>query len=280
MNIYSAVKEGTKILESNFIKSAKLDSEILLAKVINKDRKYILLNQNIIIDQKKINIFRELIHCRSNKKPIAQIINKKFFWNSEFFVTGDTLIPRPDSEIIVESVLKLFRNKKNLNVLDIGVGSGCLLLSILKERKDFYGTGIDISKNCLNISKINSLNLKVNSRLKLFKSSIDKFSLGKYDLILSNPPYIKKYKIKYLDKDVVNFEPRIALDGGLDGLSEIRNVIKKSSELIKKGGKFILEIGYDQKNKATNLIKKERFYIDSVEKDLANNDRCIISTKI
>ena len=280
MNIYSAVKEGTKILESNFIKSAKLDSEILLAKVINKDRKYILLNQNIIIDQKKINIFRELIHCRSNKKPIAQIINKKFFWNSEFFVTGDTLIPRPDSEIIVESVLKLFRNKKNLNVLDIGIGSGCLLLSILKERKDFYGTGIDISKNCLNISKINSLNLKVNSRLKLFKSSIDKFSLGKYDLIVSNPPYIKKYKLKYLDEDVVNFEPRIALDGGLDGLSEIRNVIKKSSELIKKGGKFILEIGYDQKNKATNLIKKERFYIDSVEKDLANNDRCIIATKI
>ena len=280
MNIYSAVKEGTKILESNFIKSAKLDSEILLAKAINKDRKYILLNQNIIIDQKKLTTFRKLIRCRSNKKPIAQIINKKFFWNSEFFVTGDTLIPRPDSEIIVESVLKLFRNKKNLNVLDIGVGSGCLLLSILKERKDFYGTGIDISKNCLNISKINSLNLKVNSRLKLFKSSIDKFSLGKYDLILSNPPYIKKYKIKYLDKDVVNFEPRIALDGGLDGLSEIRNVIKKSSELIKKGGKFILEIGYDQKNNATNLIKKERFYIDSVEKDLANNDRCIISTKI
>ena len=280
MNIYSAVKEGTKILESNFIKSAKLDSEILLAKVINKDRKYILLNQNIIIDQKKLTTFRKLIHSRSNKKPIAQIINKKFFWNSEFFVTGDTLIPRPDSEIIVESVLKLFRNKKNLNVLDIGVGSGCLLLSILKERKDFYGTGIDISKNCLNISKINSLNLKVNSRLKLFKSSIDKFSLGKYDLIVSNPPYIKKYKLKYLDKDVVNFEPRIALDGGLDGLSEIRNVIKKSSELIKKGGKFILEIGYDQKNKATNLIKKERFYIDSVEKDLANNDRCIISTKI
>ncbi len=280
MNIYSAVKEGTKILESNFIKSAKLDSEILLAKAINKNRKYILLNQNIIIDQKKLTTFRKLIHSRSNKKPIAQIINKKFFWNSEFFVTGDTLIPRPDSEIIVESVLKLFRNKKNLNVLDIGVGSGCLLLSILKERKDFYGTGIDISKNCLNISKINSLNLKVNSRLKLFKSSIDKFSLGKYDLIVSNPPYIKKYKLKYLDKDVVNFEPRIALDGGLDGLSEIRNVIKKSSELIKKGGKFILEIGYDQKNKATNLIKKERFYIDSVEKDLANNDRCIIATKI
>ena len=155
-----------------------------------------------------------------------------------------------------------------------------MLLSILQERKDFYGTGIDISKKCINISKINALNLKVNSKLKLFKSSVDKFSLGKYDLIRSNPPYIKKYDLKYLEDDVVNFEPRIALDGGLDGLSEIRKVIKKSSELIKKGGKFILEIGTDQKNKVINLIKKESFYIDSVEKDLANNDRCIISTKI
>ena len=280
MNIYSAIKEGSEILKSKFIKSAKLDSEILLAKAINKDRKYILLNQNITVDRKKLISFRKLIYCRSNRKPIAQIINKKFFWNSEFFITSETLIPRPDSEIIVESVLKLFKNKKNLNVLDIGVGSGCLLLSILQERKDFYGTGIDISKNCLNISKINALNLKVNNRLKFFNSSIDKFSLGKYDLIVSNPPYIKKYNLKYLEKDVVNFEPRIALDGGLDGLSEIRKVIKKSSELIKKRGKFILEIGFDQKNKVINLLKKEGFYINSTLKDLANNDRCIISTKI
>ena len=280
MNIYSAIKEGSEILKSKFIKSAKLDSEILLAKAINRDRKYILLNQNIIVDRKKLTYFRKLIYCRSNRKPIAQIINKKFFWNSEFFVTGDTLIPRPDSEIIVESVLKLFRNKKNLNVLDIGVGSGCLLLSILKERKDFYGTGIDISKNCLNISKINSLNLKVNSRLKLFKSSIDKFSLGKYDLIVSNPPYIKKHILKYLEKDIANFEPKFALDGGMDGLSEIRKVIKKSSELIKRNGIFVLEIGFDQKNKVTNLLKKEGFYINSALKDLANNDRCLISTKM
>ena len=141
MNIYSAVKEGTKILKKNFIKSAQLDSEILLAKAIDTDRKYILLNQNNIIDQKNLISFRKLINYRIKKKPIAQITNKKFFWNSEFFITSDILIPRPDSEIIIESVIKLFRNKNNLNVLDIGVGSGCLLLSILQERKDFYGTG-------------------------------------------------------------------------------------------------------------------------------------------
>ena len=146
--------------------------------------------------------------------------------------------------------------------------------------KNFYGTGIDISKKCLNISKINAINLKVSSRLKLYKSDVDKFNLGKYDLIVSNPPYIKSSKLKYLERDVAEYEPKLALNGGLDGLSEIRKVIKKSSELIKKNGKFILEIGFDQKNKVINLLKQEGFYINSTKKDLAGNDRCIISTKI
>ena len=280
MNIYSAIKEGTKILNREFIKSAQIDSEILLAKVMEWDRKQILLNQNHIINQKNFISFKKLIKERSNRRPVAHITNKKFFWNSEFMVTSDTLIPRPDSEIIVDNVLKLIKNKFKLNILDIGIGSGCLLLSILKERTDIYGAGIDISKKCINISKINAFNLKVNSRLKLYKSNVDKFNLGKYDLIISNPPYIKKNKLKYLEKDVADYEPRLALDGGLDGLSEIRKVIKKSSELIKKGGKFILEIGYDQKNETCNLIKKEGFYINSTIKDLAKNDRCIICTKI
>ena len=146
--------------------------------------------------------------------------------------------------------------------------------------KNFYGTGIDISKKCINLCKINAFKLKVSSKLKLYKSDVDKFNLGKYDLIVSNPPYIKKYKIKYLEKDVAKYEPRLALDGGLDGLSEIRKVIKKSSDLIKKNGKFILEIGFDQKNKVINLLKKEGFYINSALKDLAKNDRCIVCTKI
>ena len=127
---------------------------------------------------------------------------------------------------------------------------------------------------------MNATNLKVHTRLKLYKSNVDKFTLGKYDLIVSNPPYIEKSKLKYLDKDVADFEPKIALDGGLDGLSEIRKVIKKSSELIKKNGKLVLEIGFDQKNKVLNLLRKEGFYINNTVKDLANNDRCIISTKI
>ena len=280
MNINSAIMEGAKILKNNFISTAFLDSEILMAKAINKNRDYIILNSKKILCKNDLNNFKKLIKARSYREPIAYLTNKKFFWESEFFVTKDTLIPRPDTEIIVENVLNLTKYKTRLNILDIGVGSGCVLLSILKEKQNFYGTGIDISRNCLNITKINAINLQVNGRLKLYKSNVDKFTLGKYDLIVSNPPYIKKYKLKYLEKDVRDFEPIHALNGGLDGLLEIKKVIKKSSKQIKKKGQFILEIGFDQKNKVVNLIKKEGFYINSIQKDFAKKDRCIICTKI
>ncbi len=280
MKIHSAIEKGTKILRNNLILNPCLDSEILMTKVINKNREYILLNYDQYISKKDYDYFQRLITKRSHGEPVAYLTSKKFFWNSEFLVNKDTLIPRPDTEIIIENVLKLTKNKKQINILDIGIGSGCILLSILKDRPDFYGTGIDISKNSLNICKINAINLDVNSRLKLFKSCVDKFNLGKYDLIVSNPPYIKKYKLKYLERDVAQFEPKLALDGGLDGLSEIRKVIKKSSELIKKNGKLILEIGYDQKNDVIKILKKEGFYINSTLKDLGKNDRCILCTKI
>ena len=280
MNIQSAITQGAQILKDKFCLNPYLDSEILMSKAINKDKKYLILNSQEKIEEINLNLFQKLINERSKGKPVSHLTNKKLFWNSEFFVTEDTLIPRPDTELIVENILNLTKNKSKLSILDIGIGSGCILLSILKERKNFYGTGIDISKNCLKIANMNATSLKVHNRLKLYKSNVDKFSLGKYDLVVSNPPYIKKCKLKYLERDVAEFEPKLALDGGLDGLSEIRKVIKKSSELIKKNGKFILEIGFDQKNKVINLLKKEGFYINSVQKDLSNKDRCIVSTKI
>jgi release factor glutamine methyltransferase len=280
MRFEIAIDRAYKLLKNNYIKTAKLDTEILMAKAINEDRKYIILNHDKQIKEKNLSYFKKLIEERSLRKPIAYLVNKKFFWKYEFYVTNETLIPRPDTELAIEKILELTKHKNKLSVLDIGVGSGCILLSILKERKNFYGTGIDISKNCLNIGKINAIKLKLVSRVRFYKSDVDKFSLGKYDLIVSNPPYINKYSLKYLERDIINFEPKLALDGGLDGLSEIRKVIKKSSELIKKNGKFILEIGFNQKNKVINLLKKEGFYINSTLKDLAKNDRCIVCTKI
>ncbi len=191
MNISLALNHGSKILRNKMIPNSQLDSEILMAKTINKDRNYILLNSKKSISKTDINNFNILIEKRSLGTPVAHLINKKSFWNSEFFITKDTLIPRPDTELVVDNVLRLTKQKNKINILDIGVGSGCILLSILKERENFYGTGIDLSKKCLNICKINAMNLRVSSRLKLYESDVDKFNLGKYDLIVSNPPYIK-----------------------------------------------------------------------------------------
>ena len=280
MNIQSAVKEATIVLKNNYIKTAELDTEILLAEVLGSSREYIILNNHKNLDKIKLHHFKKLVKERANRKPIAYLLNKKDFWDNEFYVNKNTLIPRPDTEVVIEEILRLTKYKTKLNILDIGVGSGCILLTILRERKNFYGTGIDISKKSLEISKINARNLNVEQRIKFYKSDIDNFSKGKYDLIISNPPYIKSCDLKYLEKDVINFEPKLALDGGLDGLSVIRKVINKSSELIKRNGKFILEIGFNQKNKVIKLLNKKGFYINSTLKDLAKNDRCIVSTKI
>jgi len=280
MNIQSAVLEGTNILKDEYILTAQLDTEVLMAKVLGKSREYIILNNNKNLENNNLEYFKKLIKERATRKPIAYLLNKKFFWNNDFFVNKDTLIPRPDTEVVIEQILKLTKHKNKINILDIGVGSGCILLTILKERKNFYGTGIDISKKTLDICKINAKKLQVETRTKFYKSDIDKFAQGKYDLVVSNPPYIKRCDLKYLDRDVYKFEPKLALDGGLDGLSEIRKVIKKSSVLVKKNGKFILEIGFDQKNKVIKLLNEEGFYINSTLRDLAKNDRCIVSTKI
>ena len=150
--------------------------------------------------------------------------------------------------------------------------------AILKEKKNFIGTGIDICKKSLQISKVNGQKLRLSNRFRLFKSNIDNFNTGKYDLIVSNPPYIKKIDLKCLEKDI-GFEPKQALVGGLDGLSEIRKVINKSSELIKRNGHLIIEIGFDQKNKVKKILRDKGFYIKKTVKDLSNHDRCIVSIK-
>ena len=208
MNIQSAVIEGTSVLKNRSIISAQLDTEILMAKALGKSREYIILNHDKVLNIENLEYFKKLVHERATRKPIAYLLNKKFFWKSEFYVNKNTLIPRPDTEIIIEQILKVTKNKNYLRILDIGIGSGCILLSILKERKNYYGTGIDISKDSLEISKINAKKLLVEERIKFYKSDVDKFAQGKYDLIVSNPPYIKKNNLKYLECDVLKFEPK------------------------------------------------------------------------
>ncbi len=280
MNIETVIKKAFIDLKSKNIESALLDSEILMSKVLKEDRSSVLLNSERSLSNQDYKNFRELISNRLKFKPIAYLTGQKSFWKYEFEVNNKVLIPRPDSELIVEQVLKICQNKQKIKILDVGVGSGCLILSILKERKHFSGVGVDLSKDSINVCKINATKLRVENRLKLFKTDIDNFDLGKYDLIVSNPPYIKKLDLKKLHKDVINYEPKLALDGGLDGLSKIRKVIKKSSELVKLNGKLIIEIASDQKKMVKKILIENGFFVNKVAKDLSKNDRCIISTKI
>jgi len=280
MNIQTVLNQASKILNNSSNASFKLDSEILLSEVIKKNRQYLILNSNEELKKENIKLFNYLLKRRKKGEPIAYLINKKEFWKQNFYINQNVLIPRPDTELLVEETLKLFNVNSKLNILDIGTGSGCILLSILNERKSFYGTGIDISKKAINVARFNAKMLQLSNRATFYNSDVDKFLIGKYDLILSNPPYIKQKDLKYLEVDIKDFEPKLALDGGKDGFSKITKVISKTSMLLKRNGKFILEIGFGQKNRILNILKKNNFFINKVLKDYGKKDRCIISTKI
>ena len=273
------IKSSLFKLKSKKILNPELDLRLLLNNT-NKNKKEIILSN---LEEKFIDIktFNAYLERRLNYEPISKIINKKSFWKYDFYVNQDVLDPRPETELILEESLNFVKNKKKyINILDIGTGSGCIIISILKERKRCYGVGIDISKNAVKLAKYNAKIQHIDNRIKFFNSNIDNFYGDKYDLIISNPPYIEKYKINGLEKDIKYHEPKVALDGGIDGFSKIKLIIEKSSTLIKKKGKLFLEIGKNQTSETLKILNLNGFYKTEVIKDLANKNRCIISTKI
>ena len=280
MKYLEVAKFGNDYLINKNIQNYKLDVEILASETINKSREHFLLNEKNKFTKKEFKKFNKLLKQRNNRQPLAQIINKKEFWKKNLYIDGNVLIPRPESEHLVEETINLIKDEANYSILDIGCGSGCLIISILLERIKCRGTALDVSKKAIKVSKINAKMQHIQNRIKFIHSDIDKVIVGKYDLIVTNPPYINKHKIKYLDDEVRIFEPKLALDGGIDGLSKIRNIILKSSKLIKRGGKLIIEIGFDQKFKVLEILKKNFFYVNKVVKDYSGKDRCIISTKL
>ena len=280
MNYQEILIIGNQILKDNNIKSSNLDCELILSKVLNKTREEILTNLDNKINDIEKDQFNFYVNKRKRKNPMSYILGFKYFWKYKFYINKSVLIPRPETEQLIEQSLKYIPVEKELNILDIGTGSGCLIVSLLKERPKCYATAIDLSKEALKVAKINANMHHIENKIKFLNIDIDKFNSSKYDLIISNPPYIKKLNLRYLEKDVINFEPYLALNGGIDGLSEIRKVINRSSELIKKKGKLVLEIGFNQKNDVKKLLLRKGFYINEVIKDLANNNRCIVSTKL
>ena len=278
MKIIDNLKDGYKILKNNNISSYKIDCEILMSQILKISREELILNLEKEVDLKDRKKYFDFICRRKKNEPIAYITSNKSFWRDKFLIDKNVLIPRPDSEHLVEQTLKLIKKDQTKRILDVGVGSGCLTISILKERPYCKCDAIDASKKALKLAKINANLHQLANRIKFYKTDVDNFCNDKYDLIISNPPYIKKHKIKYLG--VINYEPKIALDGGLDGLEVIKKVISKSKYLLKLNGKLILEIGSDQKYKVTSFLKKKNFFINKIIKDYGKNTRCIVSTKI
>ncbi len=278
MKIIDNLEDGYKILKGSNISSYKIDCEILMSHTLSISREEVLLNLEKNVKKEEEERYFNLINRRIKNEPIAYITSNKSFWKNNFITNKNALIPRPDSEHLVEQALKLVKKKQAKRILDIGVGSGCLSISVLKERPYCKFDAIDISKNAIKLAKSNANLHQLSNRIKFYKRDVDNFYHDKYDLIISNPPYIKKHKIKYLG--TVSHEPKIALDGGLNGLEITRKIISKSKKLLKTNGKLILEIGYDQKYKVIESLKEKNFFINKIIKDYGNNVRCIVSTKI
>ena len=278
MMLHNTIKKASLLLKNNNIDSHELDAQILLSDILGVNREFLITNDKLNISKKNVQRYKQAIKRRINNEPVAYIIGKKEFWSENFLVNYGTLIPRPETELMIYKILNFFKNKK-VNILDIGTGSGCVLLSILKELKFSRGIGIDISSKAIKTAKKNSkiLNLLNRSKFKIF--GISEFNQGKYDLIVSNPPYIPKREIKKLSKDIINYEPILALDGGKDGLDLIKKVIYKSKYLLKKNGLFALEIGNNQYKKVTYLLNVHGFREISKVYDFNHNVRCIITTK-
>ena len=279
MNLETTIKKASQILKKNNIPSHELDAQVILSNIMGIEKEYLVTNNQMHISEIITKKYEVAINRRSKGEPVAYITGKKEFWSKDFLVSGATLVPRPETEILIYKVVNLLKRRK-INILDIGTGSGCILLSILKELKFSIGTGIDISSKAIKIAKINARNFDLLNRSKFKVFDFNKFFLGKYDLIVSNPPYIPSKDIKNLSKDIINYEPLFALDGGIDGLDLIKKVIYKSNHLLKRRGLLALEIGYNQYRKVFSILRNNGYKEVSKECDYNGNVRCIISTKV
>ncbi len=280
MNYRECLENGALILKNNSIFTANIDAEMLLCFSINKSREQLLLNLDDKLNEKELNLFNDCINRRKQKEPVSLITGKRFFWNSYFEINKNVLTPRFETELLIEEVLKQYNSLKKISILDIGLGSGCILISLLKERSKWKGTGIDISKNAIKSAKFNAKIQQVDNRIKFVNSDIDKFYFGKYDLIVTNPPYIDLVGYNNLDRSVKDFEPKKALYGGIDGLKVIENIIRKSKIILKNNGTLAMEIGIGQHYKTIHILKKNGFVIFKILKDYQKIKRCIIAKKV
>ncbi|SKA75870.1 release factor glutamine methyltransferase [Caloramator quimbayensis] len=277
MKIYEAINKAVQILSNST--SPLLDAQILLESVLEKDRIYIYMNRDKDISDSEVEKFFNLVERRKNGEPISYILGYKEFMSLKFKVEKGVLIPRPDTEVLVEEVLKNIKDKKNPIIVDVGCGSGAISVSIAKYKEDALIYALDIMDVPLKVTFENARLYGVEKRVHVIKSdmlkSLDKTLYDKVDVLVSNPPYIKWDIIPTLMKDVKDYEPYEALYGGEDGLYFYRNITREALPFIKSGGFIAYEIGHDQGFQVQNILKENEFYNICCIKDLAGLDRVV-----
>ena len=278
MTIREAVKWGAKRLRDNNVDNADHDSFELLSAINGMTRTFYLVNGDSMLSEENFLLYEEYIDKRAAHVPLQHILGKAYFYGYEFEVNEDVLIPRPDTEVLVEEVIEIAKNKEDINILDIGTGSGAITVSLAKYLENAKITSVDISEIALEIGRKNAILNEVDDRITFVKSdlftNINKEM--KFDIIVSNPPYIKREVIDTLDKQVKDFEPYNALEGGIDGLDFYRAITKEAKNFIKEGGTLAYEVGHDQSEDVSKLMKMYGYTNIYTRKDLQQIDRVVI----
>lgn len=278
MLIREAIRKGMISLKINNIEEPNLKSRLLMQFILNKPRQYLLVHDNEELTQEQEKKYLENIEKITKGIPLQHITHSQEFMKMNFYVNEDVLIPRADTEILVEEVIEIAKKINAKKILDLCTGSGAIAVSLAKYIEDSQITAIDISGEALRVAKLNARNNEVEDKITFIKSDLfENVVKEKYDIIVSNPPYIKKDVIKKLNKEVQK-EPNIALDGGYDGLDFYRKIISEGYEYLKFKGYLCMEIGYDQKEEVIEIIEKQEKYSNTYsKKDLSGNDRIVVT---
>lgn len=268
-------KKITKILAEGGIETNSLDARIILREIFNFDEKELILNSDLILSESKISKVQKIITRRLNFEPVSKIFGKRDFYNSTFSISDDVLDPRPETENIVEIANNFILEKGYESFIDLGTGSGCIILSILKENKNLTAVGVDISIDAINIAKKNSKDMNLEKRSSFLVSNWLSSIYNSYDLIISNPPYIPSDEIITLSKTVKNFDPLISLDGGQDGLECYKEIAQDINRVINKNGRVILEIGYNQAHDVIKIFESKEFKLLKIYNDINGLNRIL-----
>ena len=268
-------KKITKILAEGGIETNSLDARIILREIFNFDEKELILNSDLILSESKISKVQKIITRRLNFEPVSKIFGKRDFYNSTFSISDDVLDPRPETENIVEIANNFILEKGYESFIDLGTGSGCIILSILKENKNLTAVGLDISIDAIDIAKKNSKDMNLEKRSSFLVSNWLSSVYNSYDLIISNPPYIPSDEIITLSKTVKNFDPLISLDGGEDGLECYKEIAQDINRVINKNGRVILEIGYNQAHDVIKIFESKEFKLLKIYNDINGLNRIL-----